>query len=107
MFARIGEFIPKPDKKEELVKAIRNEVLPLMKKQPGFLEILPLFPENKTEKMIVISLWTDKRSAERYEKELYPKVEGFLEPFITATVNFKHYNLETTLCQHFVGALTA
>ena len=107
MFARIGEFIPKIEKKEELLKAIRNEVLPLMKKQPGFLEILPLFPENKAEKVIVVSLWTEKRSAERYEKELYPKVEGLLKPFVTAPVNFKHYHLETTLCQHFVESLTA
>ena len=32
MFARIVEFMPKVEKKEELVKALRNEVLPILKK---------------------------------------------------------------------------
>jgi len=41
MFARIVEFIPKLEKKEEFVKVIRNEVLPILKKQPGFMELLP------------------------------------------------------------------
>ncbi|PYX60867.1 MAG: hypothetical protein DMG73_05390 [Acidobacteria bacterium] len=47
MFARIVEFIPDFEKKEELIKTLRNQVLPILKKQSGFLEILPLFPENE------------------------------------------------------------
>ena len=41
MFARISEFIPKLEQKDEFVKVVRNEVLPILKKQTGFLEILP------------------------------------------------------------------
>jgi heme-degrading monooxygenase HmoA len=63
MFARIVEFIPKLEKKEEFVKVVRNEVLPILKKQPGFLEFLPFVPETKTEKMITITLWAEKRDA--------------------------------------------
>lgn len=107
MFARIVEFIPNLEKKEEFVKLVRNEVLPVLNKQPGFLEILPLKPETKTEKMIIITLWAEKRDAERYEREVYPKVEGIVKPYLTTPVTFKHYNVETTLCQHFVEALTA
>jgi len=107
MFARIVEFIPKLEKKEEFVKVVRSEVLPILNKQQGFLEILPLEPETKTEKTIVITLWAEKRDAERYEREVYPKVEGIVKPYLTTPVTFKHYNVETTLCQHFVEALTA
>lgn len=107
MFARIIEFMPKAEKKDEFVKVIRNEVLPLLKKQPGFLEILPLFPESTTDRMITVSLWSEKKSAERYELNVYPKVEGTLRPYLSTPVNFKHYNLETSLCGHFVETLTA
>jgi len=107
MFARIVEFIPKPEEKEEFVKVVRNEVLPILKKQPGFLEILPFFPETKTEKVITVTLWAEKRDAERYEREAYPKVGGILKPYLTTPITFKHYNVETSLCQHFVEALTA
>jgi len=44
MFARILDFEVKPEKKEEFVKAVKNEVVPILKKQAGFLEILPFFP---------------------------------------------------------------
>jgi heme-degrading monooxygenase HmoA len=106
MFARIVEFIPKPEKKE-FVNVLRNEVLPILKKQPGFLEILPFEPETKTEKMITITFWAEKRDAERYEREVYPKVDEILKPYLITPVTFKHYNVETSLCEHFVEALTA
>ena len=80
MFARILDCEVKLEKKEEFVKVIKNEVLPILKKQTGFLEILPLFPEKmKEEKVITISLWTTKADAERYEREFYPKVLNIAE----------------------------
>lgn len=107
MFARIVEFVPRMEMKEELVKKIRKEILPILKKEQGFLEILPLFPELKTEKVIGITLWTEKRHAERYEREIYPKVEEILKPYLVTPVSFKHYEVETTLCEHFVEVLAA
>jgi quinol monooxygenase YgiN len=107
MFARIVKFIPKPEKKEEFLKLVRNEVLPILKKQPGFLEILPFVPESKTEKMITVTLWTEQQNAQRYEREVYPRVEEILRPYLTNPVTFKHNNVETSLCEHFVEALAA
>ena len=107
MFARFVEFIPKMEKKEELVKVVRNEILPILRKQPGFLEIIPLFPETKTEKLVTITFWSEKTNAERYEREIFPKVEEILKPYATTPVTFKHHTVETTLCEHFVSALVA
>lgn len=107
MFARMVEFAPKPDKTEEIVKLMHKEVLPLRKKQPGFLEILPFLPENKTERLITITLWNEKHEAERYERETHPKVEAILKPHLTAPATLRPYMVETSLCQHFVAARTA
>jgi heme-degrading monooxygenase HmoA len=107
MFARIVEFISKPEKKEEFLKVVRNEVLPILKSQPGFLEILPFVPESKTEKMITVTLWTEQQNAKRYEREVYPRVAEILRPYLTTAVTFKHYTVETSLCEHFVEALAA
>jgi hypothetical protein len=57
MFARILDFEVKLEKKEEFVKVVKNEIVPILVKQTGFLEILPFFPEKmKEEKAITISL---------------------------------------------------
>lgn len=44
MFARILEFEVKLEKKEEFVKVVKNQIVPILKKQNGFLEILPFSP---------------------------------------------------------------
>ena len=108
MFARILDFAVKLEKKEEFVKIFRNEVVPILKKENGFLEILPFFPEKmKEEKVVTISLWATKLDAERYERETYVKVYEILKPFLTTRVEVKNYTLETTVCEHFMGALAA
>jgi hypothetical protein len=45
--------------------------------------------------MITITLWAEKRDAERYEREMYPKVEGILKPYLTTPVT----DLTDLLCQ--------
>jgi len=53
MFARILNFEVKPEKKEEFVKVLKYEVMPILKKQTGFLEILPFSPERMTEAKVI------------------------------------------------------
>jgi quinol monooxygenase YgiN len=107
MFARIVEFTPRQENREEIVKVIRREILPVLKSQPGFLEILPFVPETRTEKLITVTLWAEKRDAERYEREIYPKVEGILKPYLATSVTCKQYHVETSVCKHFSAALTS
>ena len=108
MFARILEFEVKLEKKEEFVKKVKNEVLPILRKQIGFLEILPFFPEKiREEKVMNISLWATKPDAERNERETYPKVQEILKPYLNTPITVRPYVLETTLCEHFVETLAA
>jgi hypothetical protein len=107
MFARIVEFVPRAEKKTEFLRIMKDEVLPILKKQVGFLDILALFPEMKNEKAVHITLWMEKRDAERYEKEVFPTVEDILRPFLTTPITWKLYNVESSLCEHFVNALAA
>ncbi len=108
MFARVLDFELKLEKKDEFVKVLKNEVLPILKKQTGFLEILPLFPEKmKAEKTCIISLWNTRSDADRYDREAYSRVYDIVKPFLVTPVNINFYHLETTLCEHFVEALTA
>lgn len=107
MFARILEFVPKMEKKEELIRLARNEVLPILKKQPGFVEILPFDPEIKNEKVLTIALWANKKDFERYEKEYFPKVEELVKPYLNTPLVIRNYTLETRVCEHFEKALIA
>jgi len=107
MFARVLEVSVKYEKKEDFVETLRHEVLPIMKKQHGFLEVLPLVPDSKNEKWIAISLWTEKHEAEKYAKEVFPRIEGMLKPFLAAPIEVKMFKVETTVCERLVETLTA
>jgi len=106
MYGRIVEFTPKPEMKDEIVNVLRKEVLPILKKQQGFMEFLLFAPETKTEKWIAVSLWAEKRDVDRWEREGYPKVDGILKLYLVAPPLCNYYNVETSLCTHLVEALT-
>jgi len=106
MFARTLAFEVKLEKKKEFVNVVKDQVLPILRKQVGFLELLPFFQEKmRKEKVFTISLWTTRLDAERYEREFYPKVLDILKPFLTTPVEVNYSNLETMLCDRFVDAL--
>jgi len=107
MYARIVEFVPRYEMKDEFIKTMKKDVLPILKKQVGFLDVLPLFPEMKNEKAVHITLWMEKKDAERYEREVFPRIEDIIRPFLTTPITWKLYNVETTLCENFVNALAA
>jgi quinol monooxygenase YgiN len=108
MFARILNFEIKPEKREDLIRVLKNQIVPILKKQHGFLEVLPFFPEKmKAEKVCAISLWATPSDAGRYEREVYAKVHEILKPFLTSPVTVENYHLETTVCERFVETLAA
>ena len=107
MFARIMELVPRWEMKPEMIKSVKNEILPIMRKQQGFLELLPFIPELQTDRVIVISLWTEKKHFEKYQKDVYPKVQQILKPFLLEPPMLRMYTVETTLCEHFEKALVA
>jgi hypothetical protein len=79
--------------------------LPILKRQLGFLEFLPFVPEDKTDRVIAVTLWAEKHEADAYERDVYPKVEAILKPYLATPITPKHYHVETALCQHFAEAL--
>jgi heme-degrading monooxygenase HmoA len=100
------EVAYKLETKDELIKTVRQEILPILKKQPGFLELLPFLPEIATEHMFAITLWADQRDVEKYLTEAFPSVEQILKPLVTTPVTARTYTVETSVCKHLVDALT-
>lgn len=105
MFARIIEIAPNLGRKDELIKTVRQEILPILRKQPGFIELLPFVPEVETEHMFAITLWVERRDAEKYVYDVFPKVEQIVKPFLTIPVTARTYTVETSVCKHLAEAL--
>ena len=93
MFARHITLLLRPNVAKEFTVTFEKEILPLLKKQKGFVdELLLVTPEKK--EVVAISLWEKKENAEIYNRELYPEVEKMLEKFIEGFPIIKNFVAE-------------
>jgi heme-degrading monooxygenase HmoA len=99
MFTRTIEVNLKHDTKPAFFKKFKAEVLPILKKTPGFFDIVVLENETEPNKIFTISFWENKKHAEYYEKEWYPKVKALIETFFAAPPVVKYHTLEETFSE--------
>ena len=62
MFTRFVECHVKPDKKDDFTNKLRNDVLPILQKQPGFVDLIGLVSENDPERIVSVSSGTASRT---------------------------------------------
>ncbi|MGE5114573.1 MAG: antibiotic biosynthesis monooxygenase family protein [Acidobacteriaceae bacterium] len=94
MIARHIEVNLKPEKLVEFKNLYEKEILPILKRQTGFLDSITLVPENMSDKTITITLWRTKQDCETYNKKDYPKILDLVRPFLRDTPMVEYFNVE-------------
>jgi hypothetical protein len=104
MFARHMTLQLKANAVNELPVVFEKEILPLLRRQKGFLdELLLVTPEKK--EAVAISLWDTKEFAEKYGREEYPEIAKIVARFVEGIPTVK--NFETEYSTFHKIALTA
>jgi heme-degrading monooxygenase HmoA len=73
MFTRVVSLQLKPNTGREFSALFDKEILPALRKQPGFKDAL-LFLDPGGPEVLAISLWDSKDSAETYSRATYPEM---------------------------------
>jgi len=95
----------KPNVVNEFPVAFEKEILPLLRRQKGFLdELLLVAPEKK--EVVAISLWETKEYAEAYKRELYPQIEKIVARFIKGFPVVKNFEAEYSAFHKIAFAAT-
>jgi heme-degrading monooxygenase HmoA len=66
MFTRIVELTTKPGKNKQLSDTINDKVLPILKKQKGFVDETVLVSDKEDNRVLSLSFWNTKKDAEEY-----------------------------------------
>ena len=103
MFARLLEMTVNPEKKPELFHKIKQEVLPLLTKYGGFVDVIPMEVELEPTKLYLISLWHQRTDAEKYEKESFSKVKAIYEPYLTMPLDVKLCKVDESIFKKLVS----
>jgi quinol monooxygenase YgiN len=84
MFTRVVELTSKPRKSRELSSLINDKIVPILKKQPGFVDEIVLVSDANSNRLLALSFWKTKEDAEHYQREQYNSVRETLQPMLEA-----------------------
>jgi heme-degrading monooxygenase HmoA len=105
MFARLVTLQVKPTMVNEFPVTFEKEILPLLRRQKGFLDELLLVTPEKRE-VVAISLWETKEYAEAHNRELYPQIEKIVNRFVEGIPIVKKFEAEYSTFHKIAFAVT-
>lgn len=106
MFARKVSMHLKANGGAEFKKKIEGEVIPLLRKQAGFLdEITFLYPSGK--EVHAFSLWETAEHAEAYNRRAYPEVTKMLTSVVEGAPRVQTYEVLNSTIPKPVAAVAA
>ena len=92
MFARKLDMYLKNDGALAFKERVEGDIVPLLRKQRGFLEQITFLSLNGRE-VQAFSLWETAEHAEAYNRETYPQVRKMLASVIEGTPRIQTYEV--------------
>ena len=94
MFARLVEINTKYGKTREVADIIQEKVLPLLKKQQGFMDEIVLMSTTELNRIVALSFWRTPEDAELYRREQFLKVEELLKPLLEVAPKIHGFDVD-------------
>lgn len=107
MYTRTVELITKPGKVRELSDTINDKVLPILKKQPGFVNEAVLVSDTDSTRILGLSFWNSKKDAERYHREEYPNIKEILKHLLETEPAIRTYEVHTSTTHRIAAGKAA
>jgi hypothetical protein len=103
MYARKVAARLKPNSLAEFAHLMEDEILPWLRKQEGFLDLITLAVPNDTE-VATISFWDHQESAQAYNSMGYPEVLKILEDLLDGAPYVKTFDGVSSTFQRVASA---
>lgn len=83
----------KPGKKDEFVSIWSSRILPLLKKQDGFVDEILLL-EDGTQAPCGLSFWKSREQCERYQQEGFQQAKSFVHDLMHGSPRIRGFEVE-------------
>jgi heme-degrading monooxygenase HmoA len=107
MFARTVEINAKTGKAKELVRTVNDQVLGLLKNQPGFVDEITLISQENPDRVLAVSFWKTRGDAEKYNRETFPKVTEIIRNAIEGAPQVRTFDVATSTAHNIVAGKAA
>ena len=95
MFTRNVTTKLKANSIPEFNRVIENEILPLLRKQPGFRDEITFVAPERSE-AVAISFWETKENVETYNRTAYPQILKIVEKVVDGTPKVETFELSNS-----------
>jgi hypothetical protein len=95
MFIRNVTMKLKPNTAPEFNLLVENEILPLLRKQPGFRDEITFIAPERSE-AVAISFWETKEHLETYNRNGYPELVKIVAKVVDGTPKVETFELSTS-----------
>ena len=106
MFTRHVIMELKPNATTEFTNVVESKILPLLRKQKGFRDMITFLAPDRSE-AIAISFWDSKEEAEAYNVSGFPEVLKMLDGIVEGTPKVGTAEVVTSTFQKLANAKTA
>ena len=104
MFTRIVELTSKPGKNKQLAETIDEKVLPILKKQKGFVDETVFVSDKEDNRVLAQGFWNTKEDAEQYHRAEYQKVHDAIRHLLEAEPVVRTFDVHTSTV-HKIGVV--
>jgi heme-degrading monooxygenase HmoA len=106
MFVRKVSMRLKTESAAEFSRKMESEIIPLLRKQKGFLDEMTLVPQSGRE-VYAYSFWENSADAETYEKNEFARVTGMLAGVIEGALRIHTYMVATSTFHKMAAAVAS
>ena len=96
MYTRVVELTSKSGKARELCDTIDEKVVPILKKQTGFVDETVLASDAEPNRVLGLSFWNSKEDAERYHREQYPKIHEMMKHLLETDPVIRTFDVQSS-----------
>ena len=107
MFTRTVEVTPKSGKARELANTINDKVLPILKKQKGFVDETVLVSDKEDNRVLSLSFWNSREDAEEYHRAEYQKVHDLVRHLLEAEPMIRTFDVHTSTTHRIAAGKAA
>ncbi len=83
MFTSVLECVLKPKKRGEFDGKVCREILPSLRREVGFVDVLAVMSDGRGEHTFTVTLWICRSDAVRYQREHGDDLLRILQPLLT------------------------
>ena len=104
MYPRVVEATSKHGRARELCYTIDEKVLPILRKQAGFVDEIVMLSATDPNRVTAISFWKTKQDAQRYEREQFDNVKKTMQHLFEVAPIVRTFEIHSSTAHRLTAA---